>query len=54
MINGINSIGNTPCVRLSVKFIITFTEFTQTRRKGLEILSANLGILVGGLAHLNV
>ena len=46
---------NTPCVRLSVKFM--FTEFTQTwriRRKGLEIYSANLGIRVGGLAHLSV
>ena len=42
---------NTPCVRLSVKFI--FTEFTQwsTWRKGLEIYSANLGINVG--AHLS-
>ena len=42
---------NTPCLRLSVKFI--FTEFTQwsTWRKGLEIYSANLGINVG--AHLS-
>ena len=42
---------NTPCVRLSVKFI--FTEFTQwsTWRKVLEIYSANLGINVG--AHLS-
>ena len=46
---------NTPCGRLSVKFM--FTEFTQTwriRRKGLEIYSANLGIHVGGLSHLSV
>ena len=40
--------------RLRVKFM--FTEFTQwsTWRKGLEIYSTNLGIHVGGLAHLSV
>ena len=55
MINAINSIDKHSLRELSVKFM--FTEFTKTcriRRKGLEIYSANLGIHVGGLAHLSV